>query len=149
MPSEMMKAVMDTAKKADKVFRFVDGKESNSVIEQIYQQVNEYLAGKSFPKAYDTVRDLAIALGTRFACAYVQERNWEWTMIGDSEEKAQIAIASPKHNYCIFPLHYMLKILEGKNIGPDGKNDNTVLLLWNMTEKIDDQPQDQKFVPLS
>lgn len=149
MPHETVQEIIAEAKAANEAFRFVNRRDTNSVIEQIYQKVNGYLGGKPFPKAYETVRDAAIALGSRFAYAYVLERNWDWMMVGDSEETAQIAVVSPKHNYCIFPFSYMLKILEGKNVGPDGNNDNTVLLLWNMTEKIDDQPRDKTFVPLS
>lgn len=149
MPYETVREIIGAAKAANEAFRFADRRDTNNVIAQIHQKVDDYLGGKPFPKAYDTVRDAAIALGSRFAYAYILERDWDWMMIGDSEETAQIAIVSPKHNYCIFPLSYMLKILEGKNIGPDGNNDNTVLLLWNMTEKIDDQPRDKKFVPLS
>ena len=44
---------------------------------------------------------------------------------------------------------YLLRILQGKNTGLDGKNDNTVLLLYNMLEKIDLQPEEKTHFPVA
>ena len=45
-------------------------------------------------------------------------------------------------------MNYMLRILTNRNIGLDGNNDNTVLLLFNMLENIDAKPVTKKFTPL-
>lgn len=59
-----------------------------------------------------------------------------------------------KNKYKVFymislPMNYMQNILTNKNIGLDGNNDNTILLLFNMLNNIDDNPKDKKYMPLS
>ena len=46
------------------------------------------------------------------------------------------------------PMNYMLKILTKNNIGLNGENDNTILLLFNMLEDIDNKPTEKKFTPI-
>ena len=70
-------------------------------------------------------------------------------MLGSSAQTSAVSIVSPKENYSIQPMNYMQKILTNKNIGLDGNNDNTILLLFNMLNNIDDNPKDKKYMPLS
>ncbi len=95
MPCETVGEIVGAAKAANEAFGFASSGNTDSVVEQIRQKVDDYLDRKPFPKGYDTVRDAAIALGSRFAYAYVLERDWEWMMIGDREETARIAVVSP------------------------------------------------------
>ena len=44
---------------------------------------------------------------------------------------------------------YLLRILSGNNRNVDGTNDNTVLLLYNMLENIDQKPEKQKYFPVA
>lgn len=127
----------------------IEQREPEAIVTQLNKIVGALLGGKPYPSAYSHVKNAAIALGAQYGLAYEQARGWKWMLVGNSEEDAEVCMVSPKENYCIFPLSYMLKMLEGRNTGADGKNDNTVLLLWNMTENIDDQPKDKKFIPLS
>lgn len=149
LPADMQAEVLRVSDEAKRYFHLVNPQNHENLVKQIHEKVDALLKGKPYPSAYSDLKNAAIALGARFGYELNQARGWKWMMVGNSEEAAEVCIVSPKENYCIFPLSYMLKILEGRNIGTDGKNDNTVLLLWNMTENIDDQPKDKKFIPLS
>ena len=71
------------------------------------------------------------------------------TAFGDSPEKVIFGVISPGKNFCNAPMPYLLRILQGKNTGLDGKNDNTVLLLYNMLETIDLQPEEKTHFPVA
>ena len=42
----------------------------------------------------------------------------------------------------------MNKIVSGENIGLDGENDNTIILLYNMLANVEDNPKGMKLIPL-
>lgn len=148
LPVTMKSEVERVAAGVNQYFH-VEQQGGKKVAEQLNDAVDTLLGGTSYPSDYSDIKDVAIALGARYGCAFERVRNWKWMLVGNSAEDAEVCIVSPDENYCIFPFSYMLKILQGKNIGPDGNNDNTVLLLWNMTENIDEKPQGKKLVPLS
>lgn len=142
MPREIISEIIGEAKAANDNFRFVNRRDTQSVIEQICQKTEDYSNGKKLPKAYADIEDVAVALGSRFAYAYIWERNWDWAMIGDKKDTAQVAIVSPERNYCIFPLTLLLGVLKDEN-------ENNLLLLWNMTKDADSKPANKKYTPLS
>ncbi|MBQ4103424.1 MAG: hypothetical protein IJC90_03070 [Clostridia bacterium] len=145
MDVNMLIEVVQTSLGTNRNFRLTNRQDHHKVVEQINKKIAGILDGKPFPEAYEDIEDVAVAFGARYGYAFYQERKWKWMMVGENKETAQVCIASPKLNYCIFPLTYMLSILKGEH-------ENNALLLWNMTENIDDNPirkDDKKLSALS
>ena len=90
----------------------------------------------------------AVGLGCLYGDAVCKEHGWKWMAFGPDDESAAFGVVSPEGNYCLAPMSFILKIMNGENIGPDGQNDNTVLLLFNMIDGIDERPGSQKMIPL-
>lgn len=145
MDADMMMEVVQTSTAANNNFKFTNRQDQQKIVEQIDKKIAALLNGKPFPVAYEDIEDVAVALGARYGYAFNQARKWKWMMVGTNKETAQVCIVSPKRNYCIFPLTYMLGILKGEK-------ENNALLLWNMTENIDENPinkDDKELTPLS
>ncbi len=92
--------------------------------------------------------DTAIGLSCLYGEAICERYGWSWMEFGSDEESAICGVVSPERNFCLSPMPYLMQILRGGNIGPDGENDNTVLLLFNMLDGIDERPGDDKMIPL-
>lgn len=103
----------------------------------------------TFPEEYESLSDVCVALGVLFGQALCIGYGWNWQEFGDTKKKAVFGVVSPEKNFCNAPLNFIYQILQGNNIGLDGQNDNTVLLLYNMLEDIDKKPLGQKYYPLS
>lgn len=127
----------------------INGKDGKEIATQINNIVDSILKTNSFPKEYSSIDDVAVALGIYYGNAICNYYKWNWKMLGSSAETSAVSIVSPKESYSIQPMNYMQKILTNKNIGLDGNNDNTILLLFNMLNNVDDNPKDKKYMPLS
>lgn len=90
----------------------------------------------------------AMSLGCLYGDAICREYGWRWMAFGPNEHHAFFGVVSPERNYCLVPTAFILKILKGENVGPDGQNDNTVALLFGMLDGIDGRPGSQKMIPL-
>lgn len=127
----------------------IKSKDGKGIATEIYEIVDNILKTNKFPKEYSTIDDVSVALGIYFGYAICDYYKWTWKMLGKtSDNDAGVSIVSPENNFCIHPMNYMLRILTNRNIGLDGNNDNTVLLLFNMLENIDAKPVTKKFTPL-
>ncbi len=127
----------------------INGKDGKEIATEINNIVDSILKTNSFPKEYSSIEDVAVALGIYYGHAICDYYGWTWKMLGSSAETSAVSIVSPKENYSIQLMNYMQKILTNKNIGIDGNNDNTILLLFNMLNSIDENPKDKKYMPLS
>jgi hypothetical protein len=78
-----------------------------------------------------------------------KEYNWSWKSIDFGSDGSGIYLVSPQEYYCCPPLYFMNKILLGNNKGLDGRNDNTVLLLFNMMDGIEKQKPLKNYQVLS
>lgn len=148
LPDDFQKEIDRMIKETPKNFniKHTNGKD---IAKQINHIVDEILVTNKIPEIYTNIDDVAVALGIYYGHAICKYYNWSWKFIGDNKSRAIVSIVSPEKNYSIQPMNYMLKILTQKNIGLNGKNDNTVLLLFNMLENIDKNISDIKYTPLS
>ena len=94
------------------------------------------------------IPNAAMGLGCLYGDVICREYGWKWMAFGPDEQSAAFGVVSPEGNYCLAPMSFILKIMNGENIGPDGQNDNTALLLFNMIDGIDERPGNQKMIPL-
>jgi hypothetical protein len=78
----------------------------------------------------------------------VKGLGWKWKEVGESKEDAMYCVVSPDENWVNPCMVFMQKILNGENIGADGRNDNTVMLLWNLAEQCMKNPPKNKLTIL-
>lgn len=108
------------------------------IVEAIYDYINIKEEAEGF-SSMDTQEkdDISFAFGCLWGSAVIEQYGWRWTLLGDDEKSAIVCIVSPDERYCTCPTYLMKKIIGGNNIGPDGQNDNTTLLLFNIYENTE------------
>ena len=82
---------------------------------------------------------VAIELGALYGQALVMGYGWRWMKVRQNlkEDNFLYCVVSPDDNWINFCGAFINRILTNKNTGQDGKNDNTVSLLYNMIgEKV-------------
>lgn len=94
------------------------------------------------------IPNAAMGLGCLYGDAICKEHGWRWMAFGSDEQHAFFGVVSPGRNYCLVPTSFILKTLNKQNIGPDGQNDNTVALLFDMLSGIDEQSDGKGMVLL-
>ncbi len=149
LPQEIRDEIEATAKKAMQVFQIDEAADGKTMASEICSAVDRILSTQEIPSAYGDMADVAVALGVLFGQALCTGYGWSWKVFGNSEKETVFGVVSPEENFCNAPLLYLNRILSGQNIGLDGNNDNTVLLLYNMLENIDQRPEEKKYVPLA
>lgn len=92
--------------------------------------------------------DESIELGALFGDILCGQYGWKWKKVGYGQEDSAYAVCSPRDYYCVLPFQFIQKILSGENIGPDGTNDNTVMLLFNMLASIEESVPEKLLTPL-
>ncbi|QQO08779.1 hypothetical protein [Breznakiella homolactica] len=113
------------------------------IVEKIYRRAGDYLEqGSGDP---DEAQELGITLGCAWAESVIRAYGWRWMHLGETSDEAGVYIVSPNDYYCCPPLYFLTNILSGGNTGLDGRNDNTVLLLFNMLENIEAQRPEEKY----
>ncbi len=80
----------------------------------------------------------AITLGSMWGEMVVKEYGWQWKTLDFGDGNESYYVVSKNNFYCTPPLYFINKILMGENAGFDGNNDNTVLLLFNMLDNIEE-----------
>ena len=116
------------------------------IVEKIMGFVDDILSAN---KKKDELEELAITFGATWGKMVEKEYNWAWKNIDFGDGNAQLFLLSPREYYCCNPIFFMNKILQRKNIGLDGNNDNTVLLLFNMIDGIEKQKPSKKYQVIS
>lgn len=119
------------------------------IVKRVNEIVEEFLTNKKLPNEYCNKEEFCISMGVLFGQALHMAYGWEWKLLGNSKETAEICVVSPKGFYSNAPLSYFYRIISENNIGVDGKNDNTVELLFNMLEGIDDRPRGTMYFPIA
>ncbi len=102
------------------------------LVQKIEQIIINILETKEYPNVFEDTEDVAVTLGCLYGKALEIGYGWKWKAIGNDEEDAQFSVVSPDDYYMIPVLSYIYNILLEKNIGPDGNNDITCVLLYNM-----------------
>lgn len=149
LDEEVFQEIRRMAGEAVRIFHITDLDDGRKIAAQVRKIVDDILASGELPKQYANVVDLAVGLGTVFGNALCIGYGWEWKGFGDSKESAVYGVVSPKRYFSHAPLLYLHRILTGNNMGLDGKNDNTILLLYNMLEDIDSKPEDKMYIPMA
>lgn len=149
LPENVKNEIEQTFKKAVQVFKISNPEDGEAIATQLLEIVDSILETGEFPKEYEDIVDVAVALGVLFGQALCCGYGWTWKVFGVSKDDTVFGVVSPEENFCNAPLLYLNKILSGQNIGLDGRNDNTVLLLYNMLKDIDQRPEDVKYFPVA
>ncbi len=149
MPENVRAEIDKTFEKAVRVFKIEHPEDGEAIATQLLEIVDHILETGEFPEEYEDIVDVAVALGVLFGQALCCGYGWAWKVFGDSEDDTVFGVVSPEENFCNAPMLYLNRILSGQNIGLDGKNDNTVLLLYNMLKDIDQRPQDVTYYPVA
>lgn len=145
----MQNEIERTINHAIKTFHIKGIDDGKRIVQQIYEIVEKILETHSIPKEYNDIEDVAVELGTLYGHALCLAYGWKWMFLGKSAEDASINVVSGDRQYSHMPLVFMYRILLEENVGIDGTNDNTVLLLFNMIEKIKDKKSPEEFCPLN
>lgn len=149
MPDNVRAEIDRVFRMAVQIFKISDSTDGKVIASETYHIVDDILETGKFPSEYSNIEDVAVALGVLFGQALCCGYGWTWKVFGDNEKNAMFGVVSPEENFCNTPMPYLLRILKGQNTGMNGKNDNTVLLLYNMLENIDQKPEQEKYVPLA
>ena len=149
LPENVKNEIERSFKKAVRVFKINHSEDGEAIATQLLEIVDNILETGEFPEEYEDIVDVAVDLGVLFGQALCYGYGWTWKVFGVSKDDTVFGVVSPEENFCNAPLLYLNKILSGQNIGLDGRNDNTVLLLYNMLKDIDKRPEDMKYFPLA
>jgi hypothetical protein len=145
LDNETLEALNDEEQKGIKLLNITE-EPPKQIVEEIRLFVDDILA-KNYND--EKLREFALQLGTVWGKMVEKEYKWNWKSIDFGDGDANVFLLSPKEYYCCNPLYFLYKIVSANNAGLDGKNDNTVLLLFNMLEGIEKQKPAHKYQVLS
>ena len=147
IPQELMDEIQEELEKAWELASISVIDTPAQAVRKIHDYVELYLQEDEQDR--NKILDTAITLACAWADAVIKEHGWHWMYLGDTLENADVYLVSPKENYCCPPLYFVNKIMQGKNIGLDGYNDNTIILLFNMLKDLDDKTPEQQYTVVS
>ena len=149
-PSESYKkAITDSISSAMKQFNIKETVDGKSLALSINNIVDNILVTGCYPEYYECIDDIAVELGCLYGHALCLGYGWKWMMIGNSSDNLFLHAVSDDENWAIPCMSYVNRILNGKNYGLDGANDNTILLLYNMIAECMNNTPDKKLTILS
>lgn len=149
LSDKLREKIESTFQAGVEMFGISDPDDGEAIARQVQEAADRILATGQLPEGCGTLSETAVTLGVLFGQSLCIGRGWSWEMFGSSAEKAVYGVVSPGQNFSNAPGSYLLRILRGKNIGLDGQNDNTVMLLYNMLEGIDANPEEKLYFPLA
>lgn len=133
---ETYQQLLSAARSAINVFGIPQTNDGRELAGHINRIVESILETGEYPKEYyeNDITLVAVELGCLYGFALSMGYDWRWRMVGNSPDDITFswAIGSTDDNWFCPCGIYLNKILTGQNYGIDGKNDNTVLLLYNM-----------------
>lgn len=141
VPQDLVEAILEETAAARE---FMGVKESDSpkeIVTKIRKYVDEHFGS-------EMLEEQAIQLGCLWAEAVIKQYGWSWKYLGEGEEMG-VYIVSPNEYYSCPPLRFVVDIVNGENIGLDGKNDNTILLLFNMLDGVEHNIPQRKYTVLT
>lgn len=147
LEEDVMRELCQMEKEA---YELIGSNENNSpseIANLIYSHVDKLLLAE---KSEEEISSISILLAVAWGFAVCSEYNWEWRYLEiEGKIERSYYILSPDHWYCCPPFYFFTKILDGKNIGLDGKNDNTALLLFNMIKTLGKKTPKEKYTVIS
>jgi len=119
-------------------------------IEKIHTIVNESDYSSVIPDKYDDITEVSIGLGVLFGQFICDSYGWKWRIVGMDKNNNSFSVVSPNEEFCLFPLGYMKKTIESSLDKSNEYYDNTILLLYNMLERIEEKKTtNNKLCPLA
>lgn len=100
----------DTAYGAMYLFKVDKKLAGKELADEVYKIVEQILSTGIFPDEYDSIEDVAVALGVLFGEALCSGYGWKWREFGNSKEEAIIGVVSPEEYYCSALMSFILKI---------------------------------------
>lgn len=104
------------------------------IVKKLYECVNTILSGKYTEAQID---DFSFWIAAAWGRMVVKKYHWSWKEIEFSGGSTSFYLVSPKEYFICNPFACVRNILSGNNAGLDGKNDNTVALLFNSLARIE------------
>lgn len=105
--------------------------------------------GSLLDKNDSELRDLSVTLGALWGDRVCKEYGWSWLGLKeDFDEYPAFYVISPNNRYCIPAFGFIYNIINKKNEGLDGNNDNTILLLFNMLDGIETRDTEHPYTVL-
>ncbi|MBO4389286.1 MAG: DUF1266 domain-containing protein [Lachnospiraceae bacterium] len=141
---ETAEKIESQTRKAMERFGIPESKDGLEIATRVNKAVDEILESDTLPEGYDEMIDVAVALGCVFGHALCVGYGWSWKAVGKDKDHATYCVVSPEENYINPSMKYLYKILSGQNLGREGKNENTVLRLYQMLEQADEKPSERK-----
>lgn len=145
MSESMLKTVTLNIERYAESFEIRDFVNGEAIIKKIYQVVEQVLQSNTLPQGYENTQQLAEGLGVLYGHALCVGRKWKWRRLGDDARNATICVVSPKENFSLEPVKYILHILDSET---SYTYSNTVINLYDKLEKIDRKPRKQKYYPV-
>ena len=148
IPDELMRQLEKTIDRGYNDIK-LDKKANGRNITKILNTIAEgFIADNRMPKSFADEHELAVTIGALFGYAVCMQYNWKWAMLGKSKEAATVSIVSPGNSYCIMPLNYAYKVLNGEKSGFYGEYDNSMYLMFCALRDIDSKPSGKLFTLL-
>ena len=141
--NETWSELLETEQKCKELLKIAPSDVPENVVKKIDKFVDDLLEKNLIE---DELDEYFLPLSILWGCMVVEKYKWRWQNLDFCDGNGDaIYIVSPKSYYCCPPFYFISNILRGSNIGPWGENDNTVMLLFNMLEKIEKKKPKSKF----
>lgn len=136
-----------------KAFDIPDDIKGKALAERVYKIVEELTGQEEVPDGFKNADELFDSLGALLGQAVCDHYGWKWIKLGEPDYCGNdgffttpqfFAVVSPDESFCFIPIPLIVDIIFGNNIGLDGENENTILLLFNMIEKVHEMLGDKK-----
>ena len=143
---ELSKELMDALQvKIKEGYALIDGSEKDTPTETV-TKIKEYVdTVLSEEHTEDQLKEYGLQLGALWAEMVIKQYFWKWKYLDFGDEAEGLYIVSPRDLFCTPPMFFLTKIITNANIGHDGKNDNTVLLLFKMIEDVESRKTPIKY----
>lgn len=154
------KQVDGYAGKARKVFGIGTEVRGEALARRVYEIAEELTHEELVPEGYKTAGDLFHSLGCLLGEAVCEHHGWRWMHLGEPQFTADggfetvtqyLGVVSPDESFSFIPEPLIGRVITGKNIGLGGENDNTILLVFNMLERVQEMVDNEglRFFPVT
>lgn len=135
---EIKSAILEEESKALDLLSVKKNNNPKEIVQKIKEYVDSLLADNLSFYDEQKKKDLSITLGSAWGVAVCETYSWKWQGLRrQDEEYAAFFVVSPHGKFCCPPFGFIFNILNGANAGFDGKNDNTIMLLFNMLDNVE------------
>ncbi|NDV93765.1 hypothetical protein D0T84_02375 [Dysgonomonas sp. 521] len=135
---EIRLAILEEESKALELLSINKNNNQKEIVKKIREYVDFLLSGDINGYDEQKKKDISITLGSAWGMAVCETYGWKWQGLREEDEEyAAFFVVSPHGKFCCPPFGFIFNILNGANAGFDGKNDNTIMLLFNMLDNVE------------